>query len=236
VTARFVVGGRHAGPPVRSERCSAPASATRTAPRPMRGRVWLVVGLALAAAGILAGVVPTWAAPSTPAVHLTRWSGGSDPGLHVMPFPGTPDASPMSEVMFSALPRSELRSVTVMGSRSGRHVGRLLELPDGSGTAFVPAHPFASSEKVRVTALLRSAADGTGSGARGARRLSFSFGVEAALPDSAAPVVKTSAAHHPSAPRPPSTRRSSTFTRCQGSSHLSFMRLTTPTRPRATSS
>jgi hypothetical protein len=166
----------------------------------MRGRVWLVVGLALAAAGILAGVVPTWAAPSTPAVHLTRWSGGSDPGLHVMPFPGTPDASPMSEVMFSALPRSELRSVTVVGSRSGRHVGRLLELPDGSGTAFVPAHPFATSEKVRVTALLRSAADGTGSGARGARRLSFSFGVEAALPDSAAPVVKTSAAHHPSAP------------------------------------
>jgi hypothetical protein len=156
----------------------------------MRGRTWTAVGVGLVTAGILVGVVPTWAARSGPDVHLTQWSGGSDPGLHVMPFPGTPDASPMSQLTFSALERSELRSVSVVGGVSGRHAGHVVELPDGSGTAFVPDHPFAGSETVRVSAVLRSAADGTASGASRAPRLSFSFRVEAPVPDSAAAPAK----------------------------------------------
>lgn len=144
------------------------------------------------AAGILAGVVP-WAARSSgraaPA-RLTRWTGGSDPGLHVMPFPGTPDASPSSEITFSALDRSELLSVRVTGSLSGRHPGHLVTLPDGSGAAFVPEHPFTNTESVRVSALLRSAADGTASGAPGSRRLSFVFRVAAPAAESAAPATK----------------------------------------------
>jgi hypothetical protein len=97
----------------------------------------------------------------------------------VIPFPGTPDASPITQVIFSSLAPSQVRSVRVVGSVSGRHTGNLVALPDGSGTAFVPDRPFVSAETVKVNALLRSRADGTASGAPGARRLRFSFGVEA---------------------------------------------------------
>lgn len=118
-----------------------------------------------------------------------------------MPFPGTPDASPATQVVFSALAPSELPSVSAVGSRSGRHAGHLVGLPDGSGTAFVPDHPFAGSETVRVSAVLRSAADGTASGAREAKRLSFSFRVAAPVADSGAANTRPAS---PTTPKPSS--------------------------------
>ncbi len=112
--------------------------------------------------------------------------------LHVIPFPGTPDAAPHTDVIFSALRPAELRSVTVTGSRSGRHGGRLELLPAGSGTTFVPARPFKAGETVRVIANLRSPQAGTASGDRGARKLSFAFRISepptpASLPDDRTP-------------------------------------------------
>ncbi|HZU60129.1 MAG TPA: arylsulfotransferase family protein [Solirubrobacteraceae bacterium] len=95
--------------------------------------------------------------------------------LHVIPFPGTPDASAVSQVIFSSLARSELRSVAVTGSRSGVHAGALSTLPDGAGTAFTPAHPFTAGEVVRVRATLRSPTAGTTLGDPGATQISFVF-------------------------------------------------------------
>jgi hypothetical protein len=57
------------------------------------------------------------------------------------------------------------------------HAGRLSALPGGAGTAFVPAQPFASGERVTVSAHLSSLAAGAASGDPGSTRLSFSFGV-----------------------------------------------------------
>jgi Arylsulfotransferase (ASST) len=102
---------------------------------------------------------------------------GSGVALRVIPFPGTPDAAPASQVIFSALRPAELRSVTVVGSRSGPHKGRLEVLPTGAGTAFAPSDPFAPGETVVVTAALSSPQAGTVSGDPGASRLRFSFGV-----------------------------------------------------------
>jgi hypothetical protein len=102
--------------------------------------------------------------------------------LDVQPFPGTPDASTQTAISFPALAPSELRSLSVTGSRSGAHSGRLTALPDGQGTAFRPSRPFVSGERVSVTARLSSAAAGTASGAPGRTRISFSFGVTQALP------------------------------------------------------
>ncbi|MFL5824727.1 MAG: arylsulfotransferase family protein [Solirubrobacteraceae bacterium] len=159
----------------------------------MRARVW-AVAVALLVGGVLAAVVPTLAARQGPEIHLTKWSGGSDPGLHVLPFPGTPDASPASQIILSSLTPSAVRSVRVVGSVSGRHAGHVVELPDGAGTAFVPDHQFAPRELVKVTALLRSAIAGTASGAPRARRLSFSFGVAATVADAtSAPASKPKA-------------------------------------------
>jgi Arylsulfotransferase (ASST) len=97
--------------------------------------------------------------------------------LHVVPFPGTPDAPSATTIIFSSLHPSDIAWVTVTGSRSGRHGGQRSALPDGAGTAFRPTRPFAPGEQVTVTATLRSARAGTASGAPGATVLRFSFGV-----------------------------------------------------------
>jgi hypothetical protein len=108
----------------------------------------------------------------------SRSDGGpaGQPALAVIPFPGTPDASPDSQIIFSSLSRSQLAGVTVSGSRSGRHAGRLEVMPAGAGTAFVPRRPFAPGERVTVSATLGSAPAARAAGDPGARRLEFSFG------------------------------------------------------------
>src|ERR1700740_2137539 len=98
-------------------------------------------------------MVLAMAAPASPAAAA--------PALHVIPFPGTPDAAPLSHVIFSALPRSEVRSVQVTGSISGVHAGHLVSLPDGAGTAFIPNHQFTNGENVDVAATLSSPAAGS---------------------------------------------------------------------------
>jgi len=95
--------------------------------------------------------------------------------LHVVPFPGTPDATPTSQIIFSSLRAGDLRSVQVSGSRSGRHRGKLVTLGHGDGVAFDPVRPFLPGELVRVIAALRSPADGTLSGDPGARSVRFGF-------------------------------------------------------------
>jgi hypothetical protein len=118
-------------------------------------------------------------------------SGRPGAGLHVIPFPGTPDAPASSQIIFSSLARAELASLRVTGSLSGRHSGRLETLPDRAGTAFVPAHRFTPGEQVSVRAVLSSRAAGRASGDPGSRRLSFSFGVD--LPATPPPVALTGA-------------------------------------------
>jgi hypothetical protein len=98
-------------------------------------------------------------------------------GLQVIPFPGTPDAPTSSPVIFMALPQPELRSVTVTGSRSGGHAGRLSVLPGGGGTAFVPDRAFTPGETVRVSATLSSRQAGAAEGSLGGTHLSYSFQV-----------------------------------------------------------
>jgi hypothetical protein len=122
--------------------------------------------------------ITTWSAAALAA--SLAWSPApvrAAPALHVIPFPGTPDASPYSHIIFSSLTPSELRSVAVIGSRSGSDAGHLKGLPDGAGTAFIPRRAFTPGEQVRVIATLSSPAAGTASGDPGATTLAFSFTV-----------------------------------------------------------
>jgi hypothetical protein len=116
-------------------------------------------------------------------------------GLDVLPFPGTPDASPHTNIDLPAVSPSQIAAVKVVGSQSGPHRGRLSEQPAGQGTAFIPSRPFAPGERVSVTAVVRSAAAAAASGAPGSRQLRFSFGVAR----SAAPAERTRS----DAPQPP---------------------------------
>jgi hypothetical protein len=59
------------------------------------------------------------------------------------------------------VPARSLSQITVTGSVSGAHPGRLLAYSQGDGASFVPAHPFVEGERVVVRAVL-----GSGSSAR----------------------------------------------------------------------
>ena len=119
-------------------------------------------GIAAARASAQSGVSPEVAASS---------------GLHVVPAPGTPDASPESEIIFSSLKPADLRSLSVQGSQSGLHSGRLTLLPDNAGTAFLADRRFEPGERVQVAAALTSSRAGTASGDPGATELRFWFQV-----------------------------------------------------------
>jgi len=101
----------------------------------------------------------------------------STQALDVLPFPGTPDAAPGTNIDLPAASPAQVQSVTAVGSHSGLHPGRLSAQPAGNGTAFTPDQPFSPGERVTVTATFRSAKTGTASGAPGAKQISFSFSV-----------------------------------------------------------
>jgi hypothetical protein len=131
----------------------------------------------------LAGVLALLAVGSTPvSAAPVSASQRSPTGLDVQPFPGTPDASPRTDVNFPTLAPRQLRSVTVVGSRSGLQRGSLHALPGDRGTAFTPARAFLSGERVSVRAQLSSPAAGSAAGAPGATSISFAFEVAAPLP------------------------------------------------------
>ena len=91
------------------------------------GHAWVAAGPRVARRcrrWALAALVLLAAAPA-PALA----SGG---GLHVIPFPGTPDAAPSTTIIFSSLRPSEINSVLVTGSSSRAHDGHLTALPDGA--------------------------------------------------------------------------------------------------------
>lgn len=192
------------------------------APAPIRRRRTLAGG-ALVLAALAATAVPLtvsggWA-PPPPAYYS---AGAAREGLHVLPFPGTPDASRTTEIVFSSLRPDEIRSVTVIGLRSGVHRGRLTALPFDRGTAFIPNSRFTRGEQVSVKASLSSPASGTASGAPGATSLSFCFAIASRItePDGPAktPLASTSSSsqqtrtqNYHSAPdlRPPTVTASS---------------------------
>ena len=149
-----------------------------------------VVAIAAFAGAALIAAFGSGGNSTAPPLSTTR-------GLDVLPFPGTPDASPGSQIGFPALAPSELRAVTVKGSRSGSHTGRLIGLPDGRGSAFVPDRAFTASERVSVRAALSSPAAGTASGAPDATVLEFAFTVATPPPSTMASAATRSRASTP---------------------------------------
>jgi hypothetical protein len=67
---------------------------------------------------------------------------------------GTPDASPQTQISFLGLRSSEIAHVSVVGSRSGRHVGRLAAYATAPGASFLPTRPFIQGERVSASAVV----------------------------------------------------------------------------------
>jgi hypothetical protein len=83
------------------------------------------------------------------------------PPVTISPLPGTPDATPSTQISFLGAPASELHDVTVVGSRSGSHSGKLYSYSTAAGASFLPARGFDEGERVTVTAVLESGASKT---------------------------------------------------------------------------
>jgi Arylsulfotransferase (ASST) len=70
----------------------------------------------------------------------------------VSPEPGTPDASPSTQISFLGGPGTRVTAVHAVGSTSGVHAGVLRAYSTGTGESFLPAHPFLPGERVTVSA------------------------------------------------------------------------------------
>jgi hypothetical protein len=117
--------------------------------------------------------------------------------LDVLPFPGTPDASPHTQIDFPRIAPTGLRRLIVSGSISGAHPGAIRSAAAG-GTAFFPSRPFVNGDRVTVQALLSSPAAGTATGTRDATRITYSFTVaaQARVPSASPSIAHTSRIAH----------------------------------------
>jgi hypothetical protein len=171
----------------------------------MSARRLLLVALAVAAAIAVVVVLATGAlfgahkaAPQTAAspscLPTTLSHSAKLAGLpvDVSPAPQTDTANPHTQISFLGVPADEIREVSVVGQRSGRHSGRLEAYSQGDGASFLPNTPFQAGERVTVSATIDTGTspslDASGSRATGAsrspasggadRRIAFGFNVD----------------------------------------------------------
>jgi hypothetical protein len=100
----------------------------------------------------------------------------------VSPEPGTPDASPSTQISFLGTGATHVSDVRVVGSRSGVHAGVLRAYSTGTGESFLPAHPFVAGERVTVTAQVSAG------GATSTARSSFTIAHQAPVSQTEFPI------------------------------------------------
>jgi hypothetical protein len=148
----------------------------------------LVVLLAWAVAALVTGSpsldlsgstsTATTAVASPPCLPSTTTHSAALPGttVDVSPAPNTGTANPKTQISFLGVPASAVHAVSVSGSLSGAHLGRLSAYSQGDGASFLPADPFVAGDHVTVTATI-----GSGAGAP-PRPVRFSFDVDTPYP------------------------------------------------------
>jgi hypothetical protein len=109
-----------------------------------------VLGALLAVAGPCACGGTSQATSATLGDSLARPASAA---VAVSPQPGTPDASPSTQISFLGGPGTQVSNVSVSGSSSGAHAGVLRAYSTGTGESFLPSHPFRAGERVTVHAL-----------------------------------------------------------------------------------
>jgi Arylsulfotransferase (ASST) len=104
-------------------------------------------GSAVASLGALV-LVLALAAAMTFAAGAAR----AAPAVAVSPLNGTPDASPDAQISFLGVPANEISGISVVGSRSGSHSGKLESYASSPGASFLPARGFTQGEQVTASA------------------------------------------------------------------------------------
>jgi hypothetical protein len=122
-----------------------------------------------AAAVPLAALLATTALPAcggaSPATSATLGASAAAMAaanpVAVSPMPGTPDASPATQISFLGGPGTQVSAVRVVGSRSGVHAGALRAHSTGTGESFLPSRRFSPGERVTVRAKVAGATAST---------------------------------------------------------------------------
>ena len=165
---------------------------------------WVVVAVVLGT-GSLSGahtvVPPSGVSPACLPATLNHSAALAGTTVDVSPAPETDTANPGTQISFLGTPVTDIRDVSVEGSRSGYHYGHVYGYFQGDGGSFVPDKPFAAGERVLVRALV--------GGPGGEHRTSFGFRVATPYPTGGIPGF-------PNPPAPPSARRpaSTSSSRC----------------------
>jgi arylsulfotransferase ASST len=73
----------------------------------------------------------------------------------ISPQPGTPDASPNTQISIFGIAPSRIESVEVTGSVSGAHSGTLRDYSGGQGASFVPSAAFTQGETVSAAVRIK---------------------------------------------------------------------------------
>jgi len=89
---------------------------------------------------------------SSGALTPTADVSSSSSAVTVSPLPGTPDASPATQIGFLGGAGTKVSDVHVVGSHSGNHGGSLRAYSTGTGESFLPQHRFVEGEHVTVDA------------------------------------------------------------------------------------
>ena len=130
--------------------------AARGVPASRVGLAWRVA-VALLGALLAGGGAAAWGATSPSCVpsRLNVSEALAGERVTVSPGPQTRDASANTQISMLGVSAGQLADVTVKGSRSGLHSGRLEGYSQRDGASFVPSKPFADGELVTVRAQLR---------------------------------------------------------------------------------
>jgi hypothetical protein len=87
---------------------------------------------------------------------LLALSGEPANALSISPLNGTPGASLRTQISFVGVPAADIKDVSVVGSRSGRHGGRLKPYASAPGGSYVVGKPFVPGEQVRANAVVKT--------------------------------------------------------------------------------
>src|SRR5438128_592043 len=150
------------------------------------GRLMALAGIALFAAAPRA---PAAASPRCARARVNPSQALAGSRVTASQGPGTRDSSAATQISLLGVPAAQLSRVTVTGSRSGPHPGRLIAYSQGDGASFVPVRPFADGERVAVRAVL----------SEGGRAIPFSWSFYIAVRDHAGVALSSPRpAPHPS--------------------------------------
>jgi Arylsulfotransferase (ASST) len=82
----------------------------------------------------------------------------ADAKLTISPAPGTPDASPQTQISILGVAPGKISSVEATGTATGAHPGVMRPYSGGRGASFLPSQPFAQDERVDAVVNIRGLA------------------------------------------------------------------------------